>query len=1336
MNNDIEERNTRLLEAWRDVGAYVLLGDPGAGKSVCFAEESRLGGGLTVSARDVVDGIATDVAPGTRVFIDGLDEIRVGIQDGLTPLGRIRLWLKQQGNPAFRLSCREADWLGDVDRRALEAVAPGGSVHVLHLEPLTDQDIQTLLRAHPAEVPDPDTFLDNAERWGLRSLMGNPLLLDLIMKAEIPLAKDSGWTRRDIYQRACEQLAREHSKTHQALKKPQQGATDRLLHDAGLLCAVQLLSGKSRWTSGHAEAVDAMGLADLPVELALQDAHAALASKLFTEGAFPRHRTIAEFLAARAVAQRIDAGLPLGRVLALMLGFDGKPVEPLRGLFAWLVVHHVSSRHQLLPLDPLGIVLNGDVASLSTDERVQLLRALAEHAANDPWFRRNAWASAPWGALASRDMGAHLAGLLLDPARDESHQALIDCVLDALRHGEVMLDLAPTLRLWVEDERADTNNRLGAYQAWKRHQPVDTQVEQQRQWLDAFHNGHLVDSEEDHLTSVLLTDLYPEHLSPTDVFQYLRPTRRQRGYADHADFWSHTLLRQSRPEDFAQLADAWSSRQKNFVQQEQDRALTDLATNILSEALQNASGDTNTQRLYNWLGIPLDKYGASRLNHAKHEAINAWLEARPARMKALVAHGYATEVPVPNTVMRFWRAEQHLHGARLPSDWLFWLLEQAAQTTDTALARYCFSKVAYAAVAPPEGLDLPSLEQIEQWVVLQAGDKPFVCRWLKRAWRSNLKDARREIHQQSLMHRARAAQTREQRKNSLEPYLSGLSTGAVPHHLLRDLALAHEGRFTDIKGDSPMERLQAFLMCDAAIAATALTALDKVLERDDLPTADEVLRTDAKGKHHYIRTAALLAARKSTSFDPENALRWSQPAVERLVAFHLTEGEETPDWYRTLAAQRTDWVAPVFLRYALPKLKAKGTPMISGLSNLGKYDALARAVLPDLLNRFPLRASEPARSLLNRCLLPLLPMLDEASIRTLINKKLAATGLDPLQRIAWLVADLPYRAEAAQELAQWAGKNERRAVALGEALREQGSLKRLGSHLPPATIAQLIEILAPVTPYNPDWPGGWVTTERHREETVTALLGLLSETPGTDANEQLRSLKNSGALGGWQAHVDRRLIDQNNVSREAAFVYAASVEVARALANTTPATVPDLLALVIDHLKGIEARLRGTDTFGLRHFWNDAQQPRKPFDENRCRDEIVAFLRPSLQPLNIDVATESRMARDTRADLLVSSLRNGSKLYLPIEVKKEDNAGVWSAWRTQLDRLYTINPDAQGYGLYLVLWFGISPKPLPNRKGPKPHSAREMEERIRERIPVSDRYRLPVLVLDLSDTKT
>jgi hypothetical protein len=221
-------------------------------------------------------------------------------------------------------------------------------------------------------------------------------------------------------------------------------------------------------------------------------------------------------------------------------------------------------------------------------------------------------------------------------------------------------------------------------------------------------------------------------------------------------------------------------------------------------------------------------------------------------------------------------------------------------------------------------------------------------------------------------------------------------------------------------------------------------------------------------------------------------------------------------------------------------------------------------------------------------------------------------------------------------------------------------------------------------------------------------------------------------MGNWQVALERSVIDQRQVSREASFAYATPRAVALSLAHAAPATVPDLQAMAIEQLKGIEAEIRGADTFGLRHFWNESNLGRKPWDEPRCRDEVVTLLRQRLRPLNIDISTESRMAREKRSDFLLSHLRNGNKLCLPVEVKKEDHDTLWTAWRDQLQRLYTIHPDAQGYGLYLVLWFGLSPKPRPNREGPKPKSAKALEELIRSRIPPEDRHRLAVVVLDLS----
>ena len=130
------------LAAFRQCAAYVLLGDPGMGKSTAFAEEQRVlrETALSITARDFATFDA-DHHPEWKdktLFIDGLDEIRAGQTDPRPPIDRIRANLDKLGKPRFRLSCRHADWL-DTDRKALEAVSPSGKVTVLRLDPLDDR---------------------------------------------------------------------------------------------------------------------------------------------------------------------------------------------------------------------------------------------------------------------------------------------------------------------------------------------------------------------------------------------------------------------------------------------------------------------------------------------------------------------------------------------------------------------------------------------------------------------------------------------------------------------------------------------------------------------------------------------------------------------------------------------------------------------------------------------------------------------------------------------------------------------------------------------------------------------------------------------------------------------------------------------------------------------------------------------------------------------------------------------------------------------------------------------------------------------------------------------
>ena len=58
------------------------------------------------------------------LFIDGLDEARAGKDDARTPLDAIRGKLNKLDCKCFRISCREADWLGSPDAKDLEQNQP------------------------------------------------------------------------------------------------------------------------------------------------------------------------------------------------------------------------------------------------------------------------------------------------------------------------------------------------------------------------------------------------------------------------------------------------------------------------------------------------------------------------------------------------------------------------------------------------------------------------------------------------------------------------------------------------------------------------------------------------------------------------------------------------------------------------------------------------------------------------------------------------------------------------------------------------------------------------------------------------------------------------------------------------------------------------------------------------------------------------------------------------------------------------------------------------------------------------------------------------------------
>ena len=234
------------LSAFRSLAAYVLLGDPGAGKTTEFRREQEALGdesAVVVSARDLRT-FEVHSQPdwwNKTLFIDGLDEARAGATNLGAALDDIRAKLAQLNKPSFRLCCREADWLGPTDRQHLRVVSPDSEVTVLRLDPLDRDSTDQLLRLGH-QIEDPAAFMQAAHLNGVYGLLGNPLTLDLLARV-VKQGGDWPRSRADLLDRACRLLAGEHNAEHRAIRTTLTLLPDTAMDAAGYLCTLLLVAG-------------------------------------------------------------------------------------------------------------------------------------------------------------------------------------------------------------------------------------------------------------------------------------------------------------------------------------------------------------------------------------------------------------------------------------------------------------------------------------------------------------------------------------------------------------------------------------------------------------------------------------------------------------------------------------------------------------------------------------------------------------------------------------------------------------------------------------------------------------------------------------------------------------------------------------------------------------------------------------------------------------------------------------------------------------------------------------------------------------------------------------
>ena len=1347
-----QDEEPRSVEAFRDAPAYVLLGDPGAGKTTAFETEREAIGeqACLVSARDFLtfDPQHHPEWRGKTLFIDGLDEIRAGASDSRTPFDAIRGRLDMLGKPRFRLSCREADWLGATDRNRLEAVSPGDKVTVLRLNPLTDSDIVQLLAAHP-RVDDAEAFIAEADRRGIGDLLRNPQTLDLLAKA---VAGDD-WpeSRKETFEMACGQMVREHNDEHSAaLASSRPSTPGQLLDAAGRLCAIQLVAGKAGYTlHGKQDSKDKYPTleqcgGDHPDRLRL-----ALATKLFkgeSDNRFtPVHRHVAEFLGARHLANVIDGGLPAKRVIALITGADGTVVTELRGLSAWLAAHCPDARADLIERDPIGVGLYGDVRGFSLDEKRALLESLERDGSRIyPWLaplgsqEKSFQASViAFGTLAAPDMEPALKEALQDSNRGQGHQRFTDLILEILSRATPLPRLAELLLEIVRDDTRWPHCKESALRTFMRHCP-DSQdkVSKLKTLLADIQTGSVSDSDDNRLLGILLTKLYPDDITPSEIWSHFAEQEALEPIGKL--WWLWEIVRSASDEHAAEFLDDLHRR---FVELRPALELHHeerLPLSLLARGLQSYGDQLDTVRLYDWLGVgEVGRYGWSGGEDA--DVIRCWLEQRPEVQKALCLEGLNRW---PNSDdFNPYVAYQCLYHATLPPDFGLWCLKQAEvkENTELRLAKYLVEMAYWVAmVFHWSGNEDGSLEKLVEYAQKSESRllKRSVQEWLVSRSRREEQVLRHQEQQRTF------TEEQQQRKEEGLAYVRSNEAALRENHaapaLLHQLAQFYFRTDSTSKGPAAVEEV---LQGNQHLTQAVLQGFRGAVERQDVPALEEILRIRAEGRMPYLAWPFLAGLAEIESTTPEAAARWDDDRIRKALALYFSYGaslsNNQPTWYQRLLLARSETVAEVQVKYAVSEFRI-GRAFFSKLRELAHDKAHAqvaeRASLP-LLRAFPTRCKLDQLGALDYLLWAAIQYADDTALWELIERKLSRTSMNNAQHVHWLAAGFVVAPEVYQApLSDFVQGHEKRVQQLAEFFCQIGPPASWFDGLGIQDLARFIRLVGGHIEPELMNRTGWVTPAMKASRLVYHRIQRdLAVSPDKDVSDVLAALLTDPALSRWHDVLSQAQDTQRIIRRDADYRHPTIEQVCQTLDGGTPANPGDLAALVTDRLDELAVQIRKGNTDDWRQYWEGLRgQSPTPKHEDDCRDALLSDLQQRL-PQGIDAQPEGHYANDKRADVRVSY----GGFQVPVEVKKNAHRDVWRAMQDQLMAQYTSAPETDGYGIYLVFWFGkeytkVSSPENSSPPGKYPADAEELKKQLEATLSPVEARKISVCVVDVS----
>ncbi|MYF40265.1 MAG: hypothetical protein F4221_05340 [Rhodothermaceae bacterium] len=1351
------------LRDFESARCYVLLGEPGMGKSTEFNKEARrVHADPPIPARQFLSRNMKSHF-GLRespLFIHGLDEVRIDGGDIKNVLDKIITQLEDWGNPKLRLSCRSVNWLGNTGREELNTILGSLKIPILQLNPLNHDDVREIV-THSGN--DSNSIIHRAQEHGLGPFLYNPQLLELLLNS----VEADGWpdSPTEIFERACSEIVKgQYRERHDIPSSKRLSTIEEVLSAAGQLFAIMLIADKAGWSAADTKDSEVFSLHEVetPNYLTFREA---LGSGLF-EGSCtsrgPLHRLLAEFLGARYLAGEIKAGLSLRRVCALLMRHDGIPLPDLRGLAGWLATFNIQAREILVKADPITTAYNGDASNFSYGERQELLNNL-EYSLDFTC----AWPfTSPLGILASNRGMSLIWELSGSSLRSENRQMLVHQLLRSFSRmcsgmgidrkilPPVQLEISRQnlLRIvydpsWQEEIRCEALRVLNLTLIDKSNRETTF-----AELLNDLQRGFLLDEGND-LRGTVLDILYPCKLQPSEVWDYLVNRTVAYRYNAYLAFWHH-LIDRSQEKQIKELLESLCARASEVIPKLTNHRLSNIVPQLLERGLEMFGDELSIPDLYRWFKLVeydvqtsqlvsvqcLDQ-SYSRNNVEASTAILNWLGHRKIVQRGLIEYELITrelEIVGDDTLsLKF-------VGKYAPTGFRSWCLARAGELWDSYPK--AAERLACWSVSAQKGWEKPlSDDKVEMFVL----STPILHEWNQRRLRNKeqLKSKKAKSTKKQVDRKTAFQKRKKKELASIRRQKNELTEGTGPPLLLHRLAAIYFDGLSTEEGE-PKDKLGAYLDGDKELVQAALEGFCNLLDQEDLPDLDRIAQLYETGQISYYANPFLAGMEEQ---DEKILDRMDEKGKRRALGFYFVADVSPhyfdPKWYEQALKRYPEAVADALVSIHNACVRARYLPD-KHLFNMAfdeRYTQIASIAVRRMLSVFPTRCSRQQLKSLRVVLWSaiLARGMSTEELRNLVIRRLNRKNMDIAQRSQWLGAGICVARDHCIPLLEEflsTGQESRVRRILDFLVMDDGKciLQNLDDWSSEETLKFVQVLGACVQRLGLEDNSYFLVKKEVNEEKFDTLLirclKALVNSTSDEATNALVLLFTDPKLVMWKEEIVRAQEKQHWKHQAKRQQEPNAEQIQKVFQNGPPASAADLAALTTDVLEELADHIRYGETNDWRQYWNwdqSTKKPAHPKDENDCRDLLLSDLIGILRQYDIHAQPEGWHADERRADIRISY---GSNFSVPIEIKKNSHRKIWHGISEQLGPKCMRDPNSDGHGIHLVIWFGADRKHMRmlSPSGGVPKRPEQLKSMLIEQLDPKLSNRINVVVIDVS----